>query len=217
MRWQKISLAILLFSSITIFSACGPSTISNIVNSDNSNSSSSSNSTTTSKITTYTIPKISEATKMEYLRVINEARAKRRNCGYEGVKEPAPPLKWSNKLYRAAYEHTYDMAMSNMQPISHNGSGTVYDITAKERGLSHSTMSDRVENSGYNYKYIGENIAAGTNTDTIQEAMKQWLNSPGHCANIMNPNFTEIGVAHIKRDKTHYINYWTQVFGSSGY
>jgi len=211
MRWQKISLSILLLGGITIFSACGPSSISNIANSNNSNSSSSSSSTTT---TAYTIPKISEATKREYLRVINEARAKRQDCGYKGVKGPVPPLKWNDKLYRASYEHTYDMAMSNMNPLSHNGSGTVYDITARQKGLSYSTMTDRIKNNGYNYSYAGENIASGTGTNTPKEAIAQWLNSPGHCANIMNPNFTEVGMAHIKRSQAHYVNYWTQVFGS---
>lgn len=40
-----------------------------------------------------------------------------------------------------------------------------------------------------------------------EEVMKSWLKSPGHCANIMNPDVTEVGVA---RSGT----YWTQLFAA---
>ncbi len=44
--------------------------------------------------------------------------------------------------------------------------------------------------------------------------MAGWLSSPGHCANIMSADFTEMGAAHaIERSSTSTI-YWTQVFGS---
>jgi uncharacterized protein YkwD len=51
---------------------------------------------------------------------------------------------------------------------------------------------------------IGENIAFGP--PTIAEVMQGWFNSPGHCKNLMNPEFKEIGVAE---DRT----YWVQDFG----
>ena len=68
---------------------------------------------------------------------------------------------------------------------------------------------DRFKREGYNYSYAGENIAAGNSTVTA--TMTQWLNSPGHCANIMGANFTEIGIGFDKGAGT-YKYYWTQAF-----
>jgi hypothetical protein len=47
--------------------------------------------------------------------------------------------------------------------------------------------------AGYNYKYAGENLAIGFFDS--QEVYDAWLNSPSHKANIVNPNYTEIGTA----------------------
>lgn len=59
------------------------------------------------------------------------------------------------------------------------------------------------------YYTAGENIAAGQRTP--EQVMNSWMNSPGHKANILNSDFTHIGVAY-------YNNYWVQMFiGSSSY
>lgn len=50
--------------------------------------------------------------------------------------------------------------------------------------------------AGYNYKYAGENLAIGFFESL--EVYQAWLNSPSHKANIMNPNYTEIGTAVIQ-------------------
>lgn len=47
--------------------------------------------------------------------------------------------------------------------------------------------------SGYNYKYAGENLAIGFFDS--KEVYDAWLNSPSHKANILNPNYTEVGTA----------------------
>lgn len=47
--------------------------------------------------------------------------------------------------------------------------------------------------NNYSYKYAGENLAI--NYDEAQEEHQAWMNSPTHRKNILNPNFTEIGVA----------------------
>ncbi len=58
---------------------------------------------------------------------------------------------------------------------------------------------------------LGENIAAGLKTaETVMEA---WMNSPGHRANIMRPEFTRIGVAYGTAD-TPYGTYWVQHFSN---
>ena len=59
----------------------------------------------------------------------------------------------------------------------------------------------------------GENIASGQRT--VEEAMASWLDSPGHCANIMNPDFREMGAAYaINPQNQNRTAYWTQEFGS---
>ncbi|MBB3108488.1 putative YkwD family protein/spore coat assembly protein SafA [Paenibacillus phyllosphaerae] len=61
---------------------------------------------------------------------------------------------------------------------------------------------------GLSYSYAGENIAAGQTT--AQAVMTSWMNSPGHKANILSPNFTEIGVGYAAGGSMRH--YWTQQF-----
>ena len=83
-------------------------------------------------------------------------------------------------------------------------------------GADGSTVGDRVQNSGYQYSNAGENIAAGQTTAV--DVVEGWINSPGHRANILNPNYTEIGVGYeyLQNDtgSINYNHYWTQVFGT---
>ena len=61
-------------------------------------------------------------------------------------------------------------------------------------------------------RYIGENIAAGYITP--KDVVTGWMNSAGHRANILNPNFEELGVGyiHVDNDPNIYCNYWVQIF-----
>jgi uncharacterized protein YkwD len=58
----------------------------------------------------------------------------------------------------------------------------------------------------------GENIAAGLMKP--EEAMAAWVKSPDHCANLMNPAFTEMGVAFAVDSRSDMGVYWTQAFGA---
>ncbi|OEF96646.1 SafA/ExsA family spore coat assembly protein [Desulfuribacillus alkaliarsenatis] len=58
------------------------------------------------------------------------------------------------------------------------------------------------------YRGAGENIAAGQRT--AQEVVNSWMNSEGHRQNILNPNFTHIGVGYA--EGSSYRFYWTQMF-----
>jgi uncharacterized YkwD family protein/spore coat assembly protein SafA len=58
------------------------------------------------------------------------------------------------------------------------------------------------------YRAAGENIAMGQRTP--QEVVKAWMNSEGHRKNILNPNFTHIGVGYAKGGTGRH--YWTQMF-----
>ncbi len=67
---------------------------------------------------------------------------------------------------------------------------------------------DMMKSFGISYKAAGENIAKGQKTPS--EVMNSWMNSPGHRANILSPNFTELGVGVAKDSKGTI--YWTQMF-----
>ncbi len=54
-----------------------------------------------------------------------------------------------------------------------------------------------VQNYGYDYILAGENLILG-NFSSEKEVVQDWMNSPGHRANILNNRYTEIGVSIIK-------------------
>lgn len=131
------------------------------------------------------------------LDAVNAVRAKGQTCGAEHF-DPAPPLHWNAQLADAALEHSQDMA--RYRYFKHTGS----DGTA---------VGDRASKAGYRWRRVGENIAAGIRSP--EEAVAGWLQSPGHCANIMGPAFTEMGVAYaVNPNNKTGTAYWTQVFGT---
>jgi len=146
-----------------------------------------------------------------YLNVINILRSKPRRCGNKGTFKATVPLKWSDKLYRAASEHAYDMATHNL--LNHYGSGKATDITGRRKGHA-SKASERGKFHGYTYSKafaFAENIGAGQKN--LSEIVKAWMNSPSHCANIMNPNFREMALAKSTNPNTRYKTYWTLDLG----
>jgi uncharacterized protein YkwD len=106
----------------------------------------------------------------------------------ERSKYGLPPLKWNQKLSRAACYHSSDMSKY----------GYIYHQSPNGLGLS-----DRAQQVGYRYSYLAENVASGHRTP--QEVVRAWMKSSGHRQNILNPNLTEIGVGYVN-------NYWTQMF-----
>lgn len=69
----------------------------------------------------------------------------------------------------------------------------------------------RIAQAGFKQSPVGENIAFGSGT--AEGVMEQWMNSPGHCANIMEPSFDFMGAGYI--DGSVYGSTWTQTFGGS--
>ena len=130
----------------------------------------------------------------QMLTQVNTARSQPRNCGSENYQATAA-LSWHCTLEDVAFAHSQDMGDYNF--FSHTGSD----------GL---TVGDRVRNAGYDWSAIGENIAAGQ--QTIDTVMAAWLDSPGHCANIMRSVYTEFGAANHSVDGSDNPIYWTQVF-----
>lgn len=61
------------------------------------------------------------------------------------------------------------------------------------------------------YYIAGENIAAGNST--AAKVVQQWMNSPGHRANILRSEYTELGVGYVYKENSQYKHYWVQIFG----
>jgi uncharacterized protein YkwD len=130
------------------------------------------------------------------LTAVNIARAKGATCGTTAY-PPAPPLKWNDELAKASRAHSLDMA--NQRYFNHQG---------KDGRLP----AARASAAGYKWRRVGENIAVGQNS--AEEVVAGWLASPGHCVNIMEPDFIEMGVAYAIYDTVGKPRvYWTQMFG----
>lgn len=71
-----------------------------------------------------------------------------------------------------------------------------------------SNFATALKEQGVSYRGSGENIAWGQKT--ADEVMKGWMNSSGHRANILNKNFTSIGVGCYEDSRG--VKYWTQLF-----
>ena len=78
------------------------------------------------------------------------------------------------------------------------------------RGSDDTTPADRVARAGYAWKAVGENVAAGP--DTAKKVVDGWLSSPAHCENVMDPDFSEMGIAYFTNPKRKVGIYWAQVF-----
>lgn len=71
----------------------------------------------------------------------------------------------------------------------------------------------RLEDAGYtNLRVVAENIAAGMGTP--ESTLKAWLGSEGHRANILDPEFQEIGIGYCFEPKSDQHHYWVQDFGT---
>jgi len=67
---------------------------------------------------------------------------------------------------------------------------------------------DRISATGYQWWSVGENISA--NPASVNAVIDAWMASPGHCANIMNPNFRDAGLACVAGGSSNtYRLYWT--------
>ncbi|MGD9053204.1 MAG: CAP domain-containing protein [Desulfobacterales bacterium] len=110
--------------------------------------------------------------------------------------EGLPPLSYDADLASAARGHSEDMGLQNY--FSHTG-------------LDGRTPCDRMTDAGYSWNYCGENIAAGQ--PTPEDVIDAWMASSGHRANILNPNFCDIGVGYAYVASSTYGHYWTQNFG----
>ena len=113
--------------------------------------------------------KMDEAAEQEMFRDVNSEREK------QGLQ----PLAFDNQLRDVARAHSQDMFKRGY--FSH------YTPEGK-------SPFDRMESAGINYQYAGENLALAPTTPL---AMQGLMNSPGHRANILSPNFHTVGIGVI--------------------
>ena len=133
---------------------------------------------------------------LRMLTLVNDARAVSRMCGTDAA--PAqPPLAWDCLLDQAAVGHSDSMAAN--------------DFHAHVSPVDGSDPGDRITATGYNPQTWGENIAAGYPDE--ESVVAAWLDSPGHCLNIMRSSFTEMGAGVAENGASTYGIYWTQNFG----
>jgi len=115
----------------------------------------------------------------------------------ERAKAGLPPLRPNESLIQAAQAYAGVLAPG---PCFEHTCPPVPDL------------GDRVTRAGYaGYAWIGENIAAGRST--AAGVVQGWMDSPGHRANILRPEFHEIGVG-VATGPGRYAIYWVQVFGA---
>ncbi|QQN96727.1 CAP domain-containing protein [Pseudomonas sp. SW-3] len=138
----------------------------------------------------------SRAASKGLLAQVNAARAKSRMCGRQRY-PAARPLSWNPALGAAAQGHSKAMAYGNY--FAH-------------RDPDGDGPADRARAAGYRGRQIGENIAAGQSSPG--KAIAGWLASPGHCANLMNPMFTQVGAAYAADARSDEGVYWTMMFGA---
>ena len=94
------------------------------------------------------------------------------------------PLKWSASLAAAAQQHAARMARADA--LSHQLPGEA-------------ALADRASQSGARFSSVAENVAEGPSADSIH---RQWMNSPPHRANLLDPQLDSVGIAVESRGGT---------------
>jgi uncharacterized YkwD family protein len=114
----------------------------------------------------------------------------------ERVKAGLKPLQVDYKLVKVARLKAKDMVDNHYFSHTSPTYGSPFDMMKSE---------------GVSYRYAGENIAGNS---TASGAMTAWMQSEGHRTNILNPNFTHIGVG-VGYQASPY-NIYVQEFAQEG-
>ena len=158
----------------------------NTGNSDNTNNNNQNNSGSTEEKPS-TTPSINNSDFSSYQQQVLEL------VNVERTKRGLSALTLDSKLSSVSTKKSQDMIDKNYFNHTSPTYGSPFDMMKK---------------FGISYRTAGENIAKGQRTP--QEVMNAWMNSSGHRANILNANFTKLGVG-IAKDSNGRL-YWTQMF-----
>ncbi|MBR7746044.1 CAP domain-containing protein [Undibacterium baiyunense] len=115
------------------------------------------------------------------IRTLNTLREREQVCGTE-IMPATQALSWNVKLQAAAFEHSVQMAASNL--VSHTS-------------LDSRQLRDRVNFVGYKFQVIGENIT--TRPANLMTAMQAWHSSGPHFKQMLSAEFTEFAVACVAK------------------
>lgn len=127
---------------------------------------------------------------------LNAARAVPRLCGSTAY-PAAGPLAWHPRAEQAALVQAQYLQRNNL--FTHTGADG-------------STIGDRMTATGYVWQTVGENLAAGY--PDFDGVLQGWLDSPGHCANVMNGAFVDVGVVLVQGTASNtYRTYWAMAAG----
>jgi uncharacterized protein YkwD len=138
---------------------------------------------------------VMNALELEVLALVNQQRA------LAGLSALTPNV----TLAAAAHFHSSQMA-ARSNALGNPADAMQHDLF----GVTAPTPQSRLDYAGYDaWRTYGENIAYGYTSAAA--VMAAWMNSPGHRANILNPNFTELGVGVVVNAQGQ--RFWTQVFG----
>ena len=106
-------------------------------------------------------------------------------------------MRLSETLASVALGHASDMAEHN------------YFEHVDQAGRS---PADRVRAVGYRETLVGENIAYGP--QSVEEVVQGWLDSPGHCENMMDARFAEMGLAYAAGQAGRRGLFWVQLLAA---
>ena len=146
----------------------------------------------------FTPPEIGDlgAINQRVLEITNRVRARPQRCGTT-LFGAAPPLVLSPALGRVALAYAHDMAAFGYM-----------DHTGRDG----SSPEARITRSGYRWREVGENLARGIMRP--EDVVDGWLHSPEHCANLMDPLYTQMGVAFAVNRHDSAGVYWAMEFGT---
>ncbi|WP_017219704.1 CAP domain-containing protein [Moritella dasanensis] len=134
--------------------------------------------------------------KRKMLAAVNAARVSGYTCGNRKMPAVAPVI-WNEELQQSAYAHSQNMA-----------EGDYFNHRDKQGNR----VGERTYAAGYNWRAAGENIAAGQLEASV--VINGWLGSKGHCLNIMDAEYSQMGMASYTNKNSYYGIYWTQVLAT---
>jgi uncharacterized protein YkwD len=131
--------------------------------------------------------------------------------------EPAQAEQWRAEILalvnaerqRAGLNPVVNSAALTMQATQYACEMIQYDFFDHVNPVTGSTLGDRAREFGYEFYVVGENLGAGQATP--QQVFRDWMNSPGHRRNVLDPRFVELGVGVAVGGR--YQIYWVQEFG----
>lgn len=137
------------------------------------------------------------------------------NSNEQSTEQTTTVLEWEQQVVDLVNEERAKVGLSPLQldtALSNVARYKSADMRDKQyfshQSPTYGSPFEMMDQFGIEYQYAGENIAAGqVSPEAVMEA---WMNSQGHRENILNPNYTHIGVGYVSGGS--YQHYWTQQF-----